>query len=181
MPYYLLNLLAGCRSAIFQAFALFVMIKQFNLPIHGTAALVMMGYLSSFLGYRMVGRLLLRFSHRSVLTLIYLVVALNFLGFWFLTGWETLMPAQVLPGLAALFLIDSAFFGASVVTDSHLRKTGDPSDYVGDLATGMTLFSLAAMLMSLLGGLLWQPLGPNAFLLGTLVCLIAVVVGRRLS
>ncbi len=83
--------------------------------------------------------------------------------------------------LGTLFVIDSAFFGVSVVTDSHLRKTGAASDYVGDVAMGMTLFSLSAILMSLAGAALWRPFGANAFLLGTLVCLIAAVVGRQLS
>lgn len=181
IPYYALNFLAGCRSAVFQTFALFVMVKQFKLPIHGTAALVLAGYLCSFIGYRAVGVALAYFSHRAVLTLMYLVVACNFLGFWFLIGWQELTPDQALMGLSVLFLIDSAFFGISVVTDSHLKKTGEPSDYVGDVGVGMTLFSVAAVLMSLAGAALWQPFAGNAFLLGFIVCLIAAVVGRRLT
>jgi hypothetical protein len=181
MPYYTLNFLAGSRSAIFQSFAIFVMVKQFGLPIHGTAALVLAGFISSFFGYRVVGRALRHFSHRAVLTVMYLVVAGNFLGFWLLIGHLELTPDQALLALGTLFVIDSAFFGVSVVTDSHLRRTGVPSDYVGDVAMGMTLFSLAAILMSLVGAALWQPFGADAFLLGSLVCLIAVVVGRRLS
>ncbi len=181
IPYYALNFLAGARSAVFQSFAIFVMVKQFGLPIHGTAVLVMAGFISSFLGYRAVGKALRRFSHRAVLIFMYLVVSCNFLGFWVLIGPIELAPDQALLALGTLFVIDSAFFGVSVVTDSHLRKTGAASDYVGDVAMGMTLFSLSAILMSLAGAALWRPFGANAFLLGTLVCLIAAVVGRQLS
>jgi predicted MFS family arabinose efflux permease len=179
IPYYTLNFLAGCRSGIFQTFALFVMIAHFQLQIHGTAALVLAGYICSFFGYRAVGMALTRFSHRAVLTTMYSVVAVNFLCFCLLMN-SQLHPQQALPALAILFIIDSGFFGISVVTDSHLKKTGEQADYVGDISIGMTLFSLAAVLTSFAGGVLWQTLGAMSFLLGALVCLGAAVMGRRL-
>ena len=181
LPYYCLNFLAGCRSAIFQSFALFVMVKQFDLPIHGTAALVLTGFLASFVGYRAVGTCLRYFSHRSVLIVMYLVVACNFCAFWYLVKWQNLTPDLALFGLGTLFVIDSAFFGVSVITDGHLRTTGEKADYLGDVATGTTAFSIAAITMSLVGATLWEPFGANAFLLGTLVCLMAAAVGKNLS
>lgn len=181
LPFYLLNLVSGCRSAIFQTFALYVMVAEFNLPIHGTAALMMLSYLCSFAGYRAVGVALQALSHRTVLSVIYLAVAANFTGFWYFTGPALLNSSQALLTLGTLFLIDSAFFGASVVTDSHLRKTGGPADYVGDVATGTTLFYVAAMSMSLIGAALWKPLGHHAFLLGTLCCLLGFAVSQWLS
>lgn len=181
LPYYCLNFLAGCRSAVFQSFALFVMVKQFHLPIHGTAALALTGFLASFLGYRAVGKCLRYFSHRAVLTVMYLVVACNFCGFWYLVKWGDMTPDMALFSLGTLFVIDSAFFGVSVITDGHLRSTGDKSDYLGDVATGTTAFSVAAVTMSLIGAALWEPFGANAFLLGTLVCLLAAALGQGLS
>jgi hypothetical protein len=180
LPYYALNFLAGCRSAIFQSFALLVMVREYQLPIHGTAALVLAGYIFGFLGYRATGLALLYFSHRAVLRWMYGVVACNFFCFWFLMQWSGLSADQALAALALLFIIDSTFFGISVVTDSHLKHTGRAMDYVGDVGTGMTLFSLAAVVTSFVGGLLWQPLGGHAFLLGSLVCLAAIIVGGHL-
>lgn len=177
LPYYTLNFLAGCRSAIFQAFALFTMVKHYQLPVSGTALLVMVGHMCSFLGYRWVGLMLRRLRHAQVLALIYGVVACNFAGFWLLTSDPFAANQATVLGLGALFLIDSFFFGASVVTDSHLTLTGEPRDFTGDISAGMTLFSVAAWLMSMLGSLLWEPLGNKAFLLGSLVCLLAMAIG----
>lgn len=176
--YYALNFLAGSRSGIFQTFALFVMVKHYHLPVSGTAILVMAAHMCSFLGYRWVGMMLRRFSHRLVLTLIYAVVALNFIGFWLLTSGTYDLGQGAVLGLGGLFLIDSFFFGASVVTDSHLKLTSEPRDFIGDIGAGMTMFSIAAGLMSVVGSLLWEPLGSKAFLLGTMTCLLAVAVGQ---
>ena len=180
IPYYALNFLAGCRSAIFQAFALFVMIAEFRLPIHATAVLVFAGNFCSFLGYRGIGHSLGRFRHRSVLYVIYVVVMCNFVGFWYVLSWSGFDSQQRLIALCTLFLVDSLLFGVSVVTDSYLRTTGKFSSYVGDIGSGMTFFSIAAVSMSLLGGALWNSLGHNTFLLGAAVCLLAMIVGRTL-
>lgn len=191
--YYALNFLAGCRSAIFQTFALFVMVKQYQLPISGTAILVMVAHVFGFLGYRWVGRMLCRFRHRHVLTLIYAVVAVNFVGFWWLNSGSFESTQFVLFGLGALFLIDSFFFGASVVTDSHLKISSEPRDFIGDIGVGMSMFFFAAWLMSTLCSILWVPkrdnavdpvsleplpLDPDLFLLGSVVCLVAIVVAQ---
>ncbi|MBN7797816.1 hypothetical protein [Parahaliea mediterranea] len=180
-PYYVLNFLAGCRSAIFQAFALFVMIRDFQLPIHATAVLVFAGNVCNFIGYRCIGHALVYLRHKTVVVGLYALVMLNFLGFWYLltrSGWAR---ESVLITLCGLFLLDSLLFGMSVVTDSFLRTTGQYSNYVGDIGTGMTFFYFAAVLMSLLGSALWDTLGYHAFLLGSLVCLLAMITGQSLQ
>lgn len=177
LPYYWLNFLAGCRSAIFQAFALFVLIRDFHLPLHATAALVFGGNFSSFLGYRCIGRALADFRHRTVLTAVYAMVTCNFLGFWYLLEWSGSGRETTLLALCGLFLVDSLLFGVSIVTDSYLRTIRDYSSYVGDIGTGMTFFYLAAMVMSLVGGALLDQVGNHAFLLGALVCMLAMISG----
>ncbi len=49
----------------------------------------------------------------------------------------------------------------------RLKSNGEPKDYIGDISTGMTLFSSAVMLMAMMGSALWKPHGPVAFLLDT--------------
>lgn len=180
IPFYLLNFIAGCRSAIFQAFAIRVMVKQFNLPIHSTATIILVGYFLSFLGYRAIARALNSLCHRTVIRVIYLTVAANFLGFWYITGLSNLSTSTAFIALGGLFFVDSFFFGASVVTDSHLRLTGSAAEYPGDVSTGTTLFYIAAMSMSFVAAYLWGPLGRHTFLIGTGVCLSAIVVCQYL-
>ena len=180
LPYYILNFLAGCRSAIFQAFALFVLIKQFQLPLHGTAFLGLCAYLCGIVGYRMIGYFLFRYSARNVLTIIYLIVALNFFAFFVVLYWEPFNRQETLLVLSLLFLIDSTFFGVSVVTDSHLKKTNNNSShYMSDIAIGLSLFSFAAAFSAILLSQI-SP-SPEAFLLGTAVCILAILTGRHLK
>ena len=141
LPYYVLNFLAGCRSAIFQAFALFVMIRDFQLPIHATAVLVFTGNVCTFLGYRSLGHALVFLQHRTVVICVYAVVMLNFLGFWYVLARSGWAREAVLLTLCGLFLLDSLLFGMSVVTDSYLRTSSQYSSYIGDIGTGMTFFT----------------------------------------
>jgi MFS family permease len=116
-PYYALNFLAGCRSAFFKTFVLYLLIKVYDLPIHRTATLVLIGNLCSFLSYRLIGQIANRYKSRNILSALYLFVALAFMGF------RTFDNMVI---LAMLYCFDSLLFGVSVITDSHLRKISSP-------------------------------------------------------
>ena len=180
-PYYLLNFLAGCRSGLFQAFVLFVLIDRYGLRIHGTALLVLCGHLFSFAGYRLIGRLTRVWSARYVLMGLYTVVAFNFLGFALLIGPRVEVDQTTLLPLMALFLIDSLVFGASVITDASLRRPQRTPSLVGDLATGTTIYYLGVAAMPVAGSALVARFDYcGVFAAGTALAMIAIVVSHWL-
>jgi predicted MFS family arabinose efflux permease len=172
-PYYALNFLAGCRSALFKTFVIFLLVTEHHFKIRGTAMIVLAGSLFSAIGYRLVGQLANRFDQRNVLSALYIGVALIFLGF-------SLLKARLL--VSILFLLDSLFFAASVVTDSYLKTKSAPQEVIGDVASGLTLFYLGGILAPLAGGILWEHLDHKAtFLLGSGLAVLSILTSRYLD
>lgn len=171
-PYYTLNFLAGCRSAIFKTFILFLLVNEHNLTIHRTALIVLIGSFCSFIGYRLIGKIANQYEPRNVLSLIYIGVALIFMGF-------NTFEQKLL--LSILYCFDSLLFGVSVLTDSHLKKVSSPKNFVGDVAAGLTLFHLAGVLIPLVGGTIWEYMNKNlTFIFGSILAGLASLISRKL-
>ena len=172
-PYYALNFLAGCRSAFFKYFIIFFLVKEHDLKIQQTAWIGMIGSLFIAISYFVIGKIASRYEHRDVLSLIYVLVALVFLGF---TAFNSIKWVLVL-----LFWGDSLLFGVSVLTDSYLKEISASSNLVGDVATGLTFFYIAGFLMPHLAGLIWDNRGSeSAFVFGSILALLAALVSRKL-
>ena len=172
-PYYALNFLAGCRSAFFKFFIIFLLVKEHDLKIQQTAWIGMIGSLFIAISYFGIGKIASRYEHRNVLSLIYVLVALVCLGFAAFKNIEWV--------LVLLFWCDSLLFGVSVLTDSYLKEISASSNLVGDVATGLTLFSIAGFLMPHLVGMIWDNRGSeSAFAFGSILALLAALVSRKL-
>lgn len=172
-PYYALNFLAGCRSAFFKFFIIFLLVKEHGLNIQQTAWIGMVGSLFIAFSYLLIGKIVSRYEPRNILSLIYVLVALVFLGF---ASFKNIAWVLVL-----LFWCDSLLFGVSVVTDSHLKKKSTSSNLVGDVATGLTLYYIAGFLMPYLAGMIWDNRGSeSALALGSILALLAALVSRKL-
>lgn len=172
-PYYALNLLAGCRSAFFRFFIIFLLVKEHGLKIQQTAWLGMISSLFLALSYFVLGKIASRYEHRNVLSIIYVLVAIEFLGFALFKNFEWV--------LVLLFLCDSLFFGVSVLTDSYLKKVSLSGNLIGDVATGLTLFYIAGFLIPHLAGMIWDYRGSEtAFGFGSILALLAALVSRKL-
>lgn len=173
LPYYCLHFLAGTRSAVFQTFVIVTLVLGHGIEINTTAILVLGGNLASFLGYRLIGYLGDRFDKVTVLTWLFAAIALNYGGFILFSGSAAI--------LSALFIIDSLLFGTSVITDCSLRDSGGGADMAGHIAIGLSLFSLAGVLIPQFGAWLVVVAGPaSVFMLGTLAALTSLLVARRL-
>jgi MFS family permease len=172
-PYYALNFLAGCRSAFFKFFIIFLLVKEHGLKIQQTAWIGMIGSLFIAFSYFVIGKIAGRYKYSNVLSLIYVLVAIVYIGFAAFKniGWV----------LVLLFWCDSLLFGVSVLTDGYLKKTSVSSNLVGDVATGLTLFYLAGFLMPRLVGMIWDNRGSeSAFAVGSILALLAALVSRKL-
>jgi predicted MFS family arabinose efflux permease len=171
-PYYVLNFLAGCRSAGIKAFVLLLLIREHGLLLHETAAVFLIGNICSLIGYRLIGHFANRYNPPKVLSFIYLGVSLIFLGFCFINSRSVLI---------LLYFFDSLLFGVSVVTDSHLKRVSRAKDTIGSVACGLTLFHLGKTIFPLAGGILWSYFHQQAtFLAVSLLAVLAVWVSKKL-
>jgi len=171
--YYTLNFLAGSRSAFFKTFVLFLLVQEHTFHLHKIATMAMLGHLCCFLSYRLIGRLAAHYEPAKVLLGIYIVVASTLIGFRVFSHFFL---------LTLLYCLDSLLFGVSVITDSHLKKVSRPTDFVGDVAAGLTLFHLAGVLLPLSCGIIWDYYGcDSVFLFGVFLTGLAALTSRKLN
>jgi hypothetical protein len=172
LPYYLLNFLNGCRSAIFSTFVIYYLITEMNFKLGATATIVLTGNVLTFAGYQYIGRLARRFDPANLLAVLYLVMCLNFLAFMVIKN-------EIL--LSLVFLVDSLVFCTSAITDSYPKIMSDGRELLGDLAVGVSLYHLGKVIMPLIGGLLYSRNNVEAFFFGSLCTLFAIFATRKLT
>ena len=170
-PYYLLNFLNGCRSAIFKTFVIYYLISEFHFELKNTALIVLAGNVLTFAGYQLIGRLAKRYDPAKLLAILYLIMCFNFLGFMWLKSPEL---------LSLVFLLDSLVFCTSAITDSYVKVLSIDKELLGDLATGVALYHLGGVIMPIAGGLLYAHNDVHVFLLGSLCALFSICATKKL-
>ncbi len=145
--FYVLTFLAGARRQIFVAFAVFLMVKKFGYSISEITLLFMLNNaINSFLS-PMIGRAVNRFGERRVLTLEYASLFFIFLGYAF-------TDSKLL--VAGLYILDHIFFNFAMAIRSFFQKIADPRDIAPSMAVGFTINHIVAVVIPILGGLLWM-------------------------
>ncbi len=169
--YYLMNFLSGSRSALFKAFVISLLVREFHFDMSGTAWLAIAGGVASFLGYRLIAALSLRLSPRVILGFVYTLIGFLFIGFALIKT-----PAV----LVVLFIIDSLIFGVSTVTDGTLKSLTKSKDLAGQLGNGLVMFHVAGIVLPAIGGLLAASSGDLTivFLFAAALAWISAIVSQ---
>ncbi|MCS6861847.1 MAG: MFS transporter [Abditibacteriales bacterium] len=172
--YYLMTMLEGCRRQIFLTFGALLLVRQFDTPAQTMALLGVINTTMTMLGAPLVGRLIDRLGERKVLTVSYLLVAAVFLGY-------TLARSQA--QVAALFCLDSSLlmFGG-IALQVYVRRIAKDADLTPTLAMGMTWNHVSAVIIPLVGGILWTELGYRLlFQIGAAVVLLSWLAAQRMG
>lgn len=156
--YYALNFLEGCRFEFFQAFGIFLLVQHYALPVQDIAILFILTALSGAVLSPLAGRLIDRRGERPVLTVGYVVMLGTFLGF---ALWHDAHAA------AALYVVYNIVLVCEVGVNTYLKRVAAPEDVRPSLATGVTTMHVPALIVPILGGVLWNTFGFEVpFLLG---------------
>ena len=145
--FYLLTFLAGARRQIFVAFAVFLMVKQFNFTVQELTILFVANNLVNYFLSPAVGRWIIRFGERNVLTVEYVSMTFVFIGYAFVGSKA---------GVVALYILDHIFFNFAIAIRTYFQKIGDPRDFAPSMAVGFTINHIAAVALPVLGGLVWM-------------------------
>lgn len=166
--YYFLTFMAGARRQIFIAFAVFLMVKRIGYSLQEVTALLVLNNAVNYVAAPWIGRAIIRFGERRVLSLEYASLVLVFVGYAVV---ETKLAAAV------LYVLDHLFFNFAIAIETFFQKIGDPQDIAPTMAVGFTVNHIAAVVLPALGGLLWLVDYRIVFLGGagmSLVSLLAV-------
>ena len=171
--YYALTFLDGARRHIFMTFALFLLVRDYGSPVQTIAILSLVNGVVSIAAVYQFGRLIDRFGERLVLMVGYGALALIFVGY---------ATIPILAVLFVLYVLDNLFFSAETGVTTYLGKIAvDPSDIRPSLVTGMTVNHIAAVIIPITGGILWEAFGHwIPFVGGAILAVVSLALSSRI-
>ncbi len=165
--FYVLQFLNGTRRHIFMTFAIFALVRVYETSLETVSILSFVNQIASVGAGYLAGRLIDRHGERKVLALGFAALTAIFLGYAFV---------KVIWILFALYVIDNVMFSLSVGIDTYGKKILiKASDLRPTMVTGQTMNHVAAVVVPITGGLLWQAYGYFVpFVAGAAVAAVSV-------
>jgi hypothetical protein len=144
--YYFLTFMAGARRQIFVAFAVFLLVKKFDFSIQEITILFVLNNFVNYFLNPLIGKAIVRFGERKVLSVEYSSLVIVFIGYAF-------VESKII--IAVLYVLDHIFFNFAMGIRTFFQKIGDPQDIAPSMAVGFTINHIAAVIIPAIGGLMW--------------------------
>jgi hypothetical protein len=144
--FYFLTFMAGARRQVFIAFSVLLLVQKFQYTVQEVTFLFIINNTINYFLSPLVGKSIIRFGERKVLSLEYLSVIFLF------TAYAT-TDSKLL--VAFIYILDQIFFTFAIAIRTYFQKVGDPQDIAPSMAMGFTINHLAAVFLPAIGGMLW--------------------------
>lgn len=169
--YYFLTFMAGARRQIFIAFSVFLLVKVFDFSVREVTMLFIVNNSINYFLSPLIGRAIVRFGERLVLSVEYGGLILVFLTYAF-TGSKSVV--------ILMYLIDHMLFNFSIAIRTYFQKVADPQDIAPSMAVGFTINHIAAVVIPVLGGLIWMIDYRIPFVVGAIMSGISLVAVQKI-
>src|SRR6056297_3182153 len=170
--FYFLTFLAGARRQIFVAFAVFRMVMVFNYSIQTVTILFVVNNVVNYFLAPMIGKAIIRFDQRKVLSLEYFSLVFIFIAYAF-------TDSAIVVGV--LYVLDHVFFNFAIAIRTFFQKIADPSHIAPSMAVGFTINHIAAVVLPAVGGLLWLIDYRIPFIAGAVFSLVSLVLVQQIT
>jgi len=170
--FYSLTFMAGARRQIFIAFAVFLLVKKFSFSVQEIAILFLLNNLINFFLSPYIGKCIVKFGERRVLSLEYISLIFIFVSYAYVESKSI---------VALLYIADHIFFNFSMAIRTFFQKIADPRDIAPSMAVGFTINHTAAVFLPALGGMLWLIDYRLVFLSGALFSLISLILVQLIT
>jgi len=167
--YYALTFMGGARRQIFMVFASFMMVERFGFAIHDVAALAIANGLMTIFLAPLIGKWIVKFGERTILTVEYIGLIAVFIAYAFVPTWEIAV---------ALYLIDHALFAMAISMKTYFQKIADPADIAPTAGVAFTINHIAAVFIPVLFGLIWIWNPAAVFLAGAAMAFVSLILAR---
>jgi hypothetical protein len=164
--FYFLTFMAGARRQIFMAFSVLLMVEKFNYTVQEITILFVINNVINYYLSPLIGKSIIRFGERKVLSLEYVSLIFIFLAYA-ATGSKLIV--------AFLYILDHIFFNFAIAIRTYFQKVGDPRDIAPSMAVGFTINHIAAVFLPALGGLLWMIDYRIPFVGGAMMALVSLL------
>jgi hypothetical protein len=169
--YYFLTFMAGARRQIFIAFAVLLLVQKFDYSVQGVTVLFVLNNAINFFLSPTIGRAIIRFGERKVLTLEYGSLIVVFLAYAFTDSkWVA----------GGLYILDHIFFNFGMAINTFFQKMGDPGDVAPTMAVGFTINHVAAVFLPAIGGYFWIVDYRIPFVAGAVMAVVSLVAVQRI-
>ena len=144
--FYFLTFMAGARRQIFIAFSVLLMVQKFQYSVQEVTLLFVINNLINYYLSPLIGKSIIRFGERKVLSLEYASLMFIFVAY-------ALTDSKWI--VALLYILDHIFFNFAIAIRTYFQKVGDPRDIAPSMAVGFTINHIAAVFLPALGGFMW--------------------------
>ncbi len=158
--YYCLTFMAGARRQIFIAFAVFLLVKKFDFSVQEVAALFLLNNLINYFLSPYIGKCIVRYGERTILSIEYGALIIIFLCY-------ATIDNKI--AVALLYIFDHIFFNFAIAIKTFFQKIADPSDIAPSMAVGFTINHIAAVVLPVVGGIIWMIDYRIVFVLGAIL------------
>jgi len=169
--FYFLTFLAGARRQIFVAFAVFLLVKKFDYAIQEITILFVINNVVNYFLSPLIGKAIIRYGERKVLSLEYFSLIFIFTGYAFI-------ESKII--VALLYILDHIFYNFAIAIRTYFQKVGDPRDIAPSMAVGFTINHIAAVFVPAIGGILWMINYRITFLGGVLLSLCSLIAVQKI-
>jgi predicted MFS family arabinose efflux permease len=169
--FYFLTFMAGARRQIFVAFSVYLLVKVFRCTVTEITLLFVANNAVNYVLSPAIGRAIVRFGERRVLSLEYAGLIGVFLVYAF-TGSK--------PIAVAMYILDHILFNFAIAIRTYFQKVADPRDIAPSMAVGFTINHIAAVAMPAIGGALWMVDYRIPFVTGAVFSLASLVAVQRI-
>ncbi|MBW2323622.1 MAG: MFS transporter [Deltaproteobacteria bacterium] len=145
--FYALTFMSGARRQIFVAFAIFLLVQKFHYTVSEISLLFVITNIIAFFSSPLIGKAIARFGERKVLSAEYSSLFLIFFAYAF-------VDSKLIIGI--LYVLDHLFFNFSIAINTFFQKISDPEDIGSSMAVGFTINHIAAVVLPVLGGIVWM-------------------------
>jgi hypothetical protein len=201
--YYALEFLMGSRRHIFTTFAVFLLVREYQVTAQTITLLFLLNNLIGTYFHQAFGKIVARVGERRVLTINFVLLILVFLGYAFIPtlgvlerptfqvpevgvgGWVLFPALPATPGLLilmGLFVMDHILFGFSIALKSYFQKIVlGPEEITPNISLGQTINHIAAVIVPVAGGVVWEAVGAQyTFLAGVAIALLSLMLTLRM-
>jgi len=170
--FYFLTFMAGARRQIFMAFAVFLLVKKFHYTVQEVTILFVVNNFINYFLSPLIGKSIIRFGERKVLSLEYGALVFIFLSYAVVDSrWAA----------AVLYILDHIFFNFAIAIRTYFQKVADPKDIAPSMAMGFTINHIAAVFLPAIGGLLWMVDYRIPFVAGAFFSLISLLMVQKIK
>ncbi|MDX2451756.1 MFS transporter [Desulfosarcina sp.] len=169
--YYFLTFMAGARRQIFIAFSVLLLVQKFGYSVQAVTFLFVINNAINYFLSPTIGRAIIRFGERKVLSLEYASLIAVFLAYAFTDSkWVA----------GGLYILDHIFFNFGMAINTFFQKVGDPGDVAPTIAVGFTINHIAAVFLPAIGGYFWIVDYRIPFIAGAVMALISLTAVQQI-